>query len=69
MEGVSLYLEAAAHAEDASDLFRRLEACGQLIRLDPDVEPTTFRCATVSQDELVSLRRIENVTGTGDRRR
>jgi hypothetical protein len=65
MEGVSLYLEAAAEAEDVSDLFGRLEACGQLIRLDPGVEPLTFRCATVSQDELLSLRRIENVIRLG----
>jgi NAD(P)-binding Rossmann-like domain len=65
MEGVSLYLEAAAEAEDVSDLFRRLEACGQLIRLDSTVEPTTFRCATVSQDELASLRSIENVIRLG----
>jgi len=65
MEGVSLYLEAAAEAEDVSDLFCRLEACGQLIRLDPGVEPTTFRCATVSQSELESLRRIKNVIRLG----
>jgi NAD(P)-binding Rossmann-like domain len=65
MEGVSLYLEAAAQADDVSDLFRRLEACGQLIRLDSAVEPTTFRCATVSQDELVTLRSIENVVRLG----
>lgn len=65
MEGVSLYLEAAAQADDVSDLFRRLEACGQLIRLDSGVEPTTFRCATVSQDELASLRSIENVIRLG----
>jgi hypothetical protein len=65
MEGVSLYLEAAAQAEDVSDLFRRLEACGQLIRLDAGVEPTAFHCATVSQDELVSLRSIRNVVRLG----
>jgi hypothetical protein len=65
MEGVSLYLEAAAEAEDVTDLFRRLEACGQLIRLDPGVEPAMFHCATVSQDELASLRRIENVIRLG----
>ena len=65
MEGVSLSLEAAAQAEDVTDLFVRLEACGQLIRLDPEVEPGMFRCATVSQDELVSLRRIENVIRLG----
>jgi hypothetical protein len=52
IEGVSLGLEAAAQAEDVNDLFGRLEACGQLVRLDPAVEPTMYRCATVSQDEL-----------------
>ena len=65
IEGVSLYLEAAAQADDIPDLFGRLEACGQLIRLDPDVEPTMFRCATVSQDELARLRSIGNVIRLG----
>jgi hypothetical protein len=65
MEGVSMYLEAAAQAEDVTDLFRRLEACGQLIRLDPGVEPAMFRCATVSHDELLNLRQIENVIRLG----
>jgi hypothetical protein len=65
IEGVSLCLEAAAQAEDMSDLFGRLEACGQLVRLDPAVEPTMYRCATVSQDELASLQRIENVVRLG----
>jgi NAD(P)-binding Rossmann-like domain len=65
IEGVSLYLEAAAQADDASDLFGRLEACGQLTRLDPAVEPTMYRCATVSEAELKSLRRIENVVRHG----
>ena len=65
IEGVSLYLEAAAEADDIGDLFRRLEACGQLIRLDPEVEPTMYRCATVSEAELVRLRSIENVVRLG----
>ena len=65
IEGVSLYLEAAAQAEDVSDLFGRLEACGQLVRLDPAVEPAMYRCATVSQAELGSLRRIEDVVRLG----
>jgi NAD(P)-binding Rossmann-like domain len=65
IEGVSLYLEAAAQAEDVDDLFGRLEACGQLVRLDPAVEPEMYRCATVSQAELCSLRRIENVVRLG----
>jgi hypothetical protein len=65
IEGVSLYLEAAAQAEDVTDLFGRLEACGQLVRLDPAVEPAMYRCATVSQNELASLRRIETVVRLG----
>jgi NAD(P)-binding Rossmann-like domain len=65
IEGVSLYVEAAAQAEDAGALFRRLEACGQLRRIDPAVEPGMYRCATVSESELVSLRRIENVVRLG----
>jgi hypothetical protein len=65
MEGVSLYLEAAAQADDTGDLFRRLEACGQLIRIDPEVEPTSYRCATVSEPELERLRTIENVVRLG----
>jgi hypothetical protein len=65
IEGVSLYLEAAAEADNVNDLFRRLEACGQLIRLDPDIEPTMYRCATVSETELLRLRSIENVVRLG----
>jgi hypothetical protein len=63
--GVSLYTEAAAQAEDAVDLFRKLEACGQLRRIDPAVEPEMYRCATVSESELTSLRQIDNVVRHG----
>jgi hypothetical protein len=65
IEGVSLYLEAAAEAESVDDLFRRLEACRQLVRLDPSVEPTMYRCATVSDCELETLRRVEDVVRLG----
>ena len=65
IEGVSLYLEAAAEAEDRNDLFRRLEDCGQLLRLDPRTTPTMFRCATVSRVELDALRTIEQVVRKG----
>jgi hypothetical protein len=65
IEGASLGLEAAAEAEDVTDLFARLEACGQLVRLDRAIEPTMYRCATVSQDELASLRRIQDVVRLG----
>jgi hypothetical protein len=65
IEGVSLNLEAAAEAKDVDELFARLEGCGQLVRLDPDVEPRMYRCATVSTDELESLRLIQDVVRQG----
>ena len=65
MEGLSLQVQAAACAENVADLFRRLEACGQLVRLDPAVEPTMYRAATISQTELERLRLIENVVRLG----
>ena len=65
IEGASLYLEAAARASDVADLFARLEACGQLLRLDASVEPTMYRCATVNEGELERLRLVEDVVRLG----
>jgi hypothetical protein len=48
-----------------TDLFVRLEAKGALLRLDPTVEPTAYRCCTVSRDELELLRRIADVVRLG----
>lgn len=65
MEGLSLQVQAAACAENVADLFHRLEACGQLVRLEETVEPTMYRGATISQTELEGLRLIENVVRLG----
>ena len=65
VDDVAAQLEAAAEAESAGDLFARLEANGHLIRLDKRVEPTMYRCATVSTSELEQLRSIENVVRRG----
>jgi hypothetical protein len=65
MEGHSLEVEALASASSVDDLFRRLEECGQLLRIDEQVEPTMFRCATVSRQELDELRRITDVVRLG----
>ncbi len=65
MEWLSLGLEAAAGASNVDDLFRRLEACGHLHRLDPDVEPTMFRGPILSQAERESLRQVEDVVRLG----
>ncbi len=56
---------AIVEAATPTDLFARLEAKGALLRLDPKVEPTTYRCGTVSRDELDLLRGISEVVRLG----
>ncbi len=69
IDGLSLQLEAAAEAETVDELFERLEATGQLQRLDPTIEPTMYHCATLSQAEMEQLRRIDDVVRLGYVRR
>ncbi len=58
-------LESAAVATDVPDLLRRLEDCGELLRIDPQVDPTVYHGAILSQAELAQLRRIRNVVRMG----
>ena len=58
-------VEASAEAESVDDLFARLEACGQLLRLDPNLAPTMYHAATLTVAELTLLRTIENVVRLG----
>lgn len=46
---VAASFEAAAGASTVEDLFTNLEARGVLLRLDPAVRPTMYRCGTVTQ--------------------
>lgn len=57
--------EAIAAASSPDDLFKRLEACGHLMRVDKQVQPTMFRCATVSVPELEQIKRIGNIVRQG----
>jgi hypothetical protein len=57
--------EAAAAATSITNLFDRLEAAGVLLRIDRNVRPKMFHGATVSQAELVALRRIRNIVRMG----
>jgi hypothetical protein len=57
--------EAIGAATSVADLFDRLEAGGDLLRLDPKVRPTIYRCATITRDELAELRCIRNVVRKG----
>ena len=54
-----------AESDSIPDLFDRLEADGILKRLTTDVEPTMYRCSTMTDAELEQLRRITNVIRMG----
>ncbi len=64
-QGFARQTQATAQATSIDDLFARVEASGQLLRLDPDIQPTMYRCATVTQAELAQLRRIQNIVRMG----
>jgi hypothetical protein len=58
-------LRAITESDSLSAVYERLEAEGRLLRLDPDVWPAKYRCATVTLDELEELRRIRDVVRQG----
>lgn len=58
-------MAALAAAETADDLFLKLEACGVMLRIDPEAKPSMFHYATISQGEVDILRQIKNVVRMG----
>ena len=56
---------ALGEATSVDALFLRLEACGQMLRIDPTRTPTMFHYATVSVGELALLRSITQVIRLG----
>ena len=54
-----------AQSKSTEDLFARLESDGFFLRIDPNVVPTMFRGAVVSEAEIALLRRIEDVVRMG----
>jgi hypothetical protein len=69
LEGLALQFEAAAKATSVDDLFDRLEASAQLLRVDRSVRPTMYKATTIGEWEIALLRRIENVVRLGHVRR
>lgn len=69
LEGIARQMEAAVQASSLEDLFDRLEACEQLLRVDERVRPTMYKAPTVSTRELQELRRIEDIVRLGRVRR
>ena len=65
MRSVIDQFDAIAEARSVSDLFLRLEERGIMTRIDPSAEPTSYRCAIVSQAELTAMRKIEDVVRLG----
>ena len=57
--------DSICEAENVPDLFRRLEASGALMRIDRNVEPTTYRCAILSSRELGQLRQVSDIVRLG----
>lgn len=62
---LALQMEAVAQSESVADLFVKLEASGQLLRLDANIQPGMFHGAVVSKAELAELRQIENIVRMG----
>ncbi len=62
---IAAQLQAVVDATSMADLYHRLEASGQLLRIDPNVEPSKYYCATVSRQELAQLRRVTQVLRLG----
>ena len=52
-------------ASSVDDLMDRLVACQQLLRLDDNVKPTMFRCATISLAEFEQLKKIQSIIRQG----
>ncbi len=66
---LAVAVEALAQASDVDDLFHRLEDGGQMLRLDPTVWPSMYRCPMVSDAEHRALTSIERVVRLGRVRR
>lgn len=63
--GQALQMKALAEASDIDDLFLRMEASGQMLRIDRSKTPRMFHYATISEGEVDLLRRIEHVIRRG----
>lgn len=53
------------NASKPDDVFLEMEKRGGILRLDKDVLPTKWRCATVSESELHQLQRIKHIIRLG----
>jgi hypothetical protein len=64
-----MQLKAMAESGSVEEVFARLESQGFFLRIDPEVTPTMFRGAVVSEAEIELLRGIRHVIRMGRVRR
>ena len=65
MGGEAHKLAAFAEATTIDDAFLRMEATGQMLRIDPSRVPTMFHYATISEGEIDLLRTVTQVIRKG----
>jgi hypothetical protein len=58
-------VDALALSKTIDEVFERLEATGELMRIDPTIVPTLYHCAAISEGELRELRRIRDIVRLG----
>ena len=63
--GMAATGQSIMEASSTEDLFHRLDASAQLVRMTDKVWPTTFRCSTVSLRELEAVRKIGTIVRKG----
>ncbi len=63
--GQAKQMDCFSKATSIEDLFLRLEACDQMLRIYPEHMPSMFHYATVSKGEVALLQRIQNVIRLG----
>ena len=51
--------------KNVKDIFLQYEKIGFFSRINEEVWPTAFKCATVSTDELHLLRKVKNIVRRG----
>ena len=63
--GVAAQMACFANATSIDDLFLRMEASEQMLRIYPDHKPTMFHYATLSKGEVAILQGIKNIIRMG----
>ncbi len=65
MGGAAAQMKAIAQATSVDDMYERLEASGQMLRIDRSRKPEMFHYATISEGEVELLRQITQVIRQG----